>query len=181
MTIRRAHSADATAIAQLHASSWQTAYRGILDDAFLDGPLLENRRALWRDRLSDNRADQFVVLDQQAGEIRGFACAFFDADPEWGTLLDNLHVVPKLKGRGLGRQLISAIAAAVMQNTANPQLHLWAYEQNRAARRFYERLGGIITATEEEPALDGSQVKAVRYCWRELSVLVPSGFPLFVA
>ncbi|HEY2675822.1 MAG TPA: GNAT family N-acetyltransferase [Steroidobacteraceae bacterium] len=176
MTIRPAHSADAPAIAQLHASSWQTAYRGILLDAFLDGPLLENRHALWRDRLSlDARADQFVVVDEQAGEIRGFACAFFDADPEWGTLLDNLHVVPKLKGRGLGRQLISATAAAVMRNTANPQLHLWAYEQNRAARRFYERLGGILTATEEEPALDGSRVRAVRYCWRELSELVRHG------
>jgi len=29
-----------------------------------------------------------------------FACAYLDADPEWGTLVDNLHVVPGLKGKG---------------------------------------------------------------------------------
>ena len=176
MTIRAAGLADADAIAQLHARSWQTAYRGILSDEFLQGPLHENRRLLWHARLADTgRADQFVLVDEQAGALRGFACAFLEADPEWGCLLDNLHVVPDLKGQGLGRQLMGAVAQRVLLSNPQGRLHLWAYEQNLAARRFYERLGGIDTLRHAELALDGTQVNAVRYCWSELSGLAGPG------
>jgi GNAT superfamily N-acetyltransferase len=172
MTIRAARPGDAPAVAMLHANSWRSAYRGILRDEFLDGALDENRRALWGARLSDKTQDnQIILVDEEAGELRGFACAFIDADPEWGTLLDNLHVVPELKGQGLGRRLISAIAAKTLQNASKPMLHLWAYEKNLGARRFYERLGGVATACEEEPALDGTRVNVVRYFWPRLSDL----------
>ena len=172
MTIRAAGFADAVAIAQLHTQSWQTAYRGILRADFLEGPLAENRRRLWHTRLSDGeRADQFVLIDTQGGAIRGFACAFLDADTEWGCLLDNLHVVPDLKGQGLGRQLMSAVAERVWRSNPSSRLHLWAYEQNLAARRFYERLGGVLNERHAELALDGTEVNAVRYCWSDLSGL----------
>jgi GNAT superfamily N-acetyltransferase len=172
MTIRAAELADADAVARLHTHSWQTAYRGILRDDFLQGPLQENRRALWHSRLSElNRADQFVLVDEHEGTIRGFACGFLDADPEWGCLLDNLHVVPELKGQGLGRQLMRAVAERVLHSTSTGRLHLWAYEQNLAARRFYERLGGVITLRDAKPAPDGTEVNEVRYCWSELSGL----------
>jgi GNAT superfamily N-acetyltransferase len=175
MTIRNAVPPDADAIAQLHASSWQTAYRGILRDEFLDGPLLENRRALWRARLAgEDRADQIVLVADQSGSLQGFACVFLDADAEWGSLLDNLHVIPELKGRGLGRQLIAAVAAQVAAYGSCKRMHLWAYEQNLGARHFYERLGGAVTLIHAEPALDGTEVNAVRYCWSELAALAGS-------
>ena len=172
MTIRLADPSDAAAIARLHATSWQTAYRGILRDDFLAGPVLSNRRELWDARFSGPpAADQIVLIDDCAGEIQGFACAFLDADPDWGTLLDNLHVIPNLKGKGRGRRLLSEIARWVLQRGSASRLHLWAYEQNLGARRFYERLGGEITARVTEPAPDGSEVNAVRYCWSDLSGL----------
>ena len=172
MTLRAAGLADAVAIAQLHTHSWQTAYRGILRDDFLDGPLPQNRRKLWHTRLSDSqRADQIVLVDDQGGTLRGFACAFLDADPEWGCLVDNLHVAPDLKGRHLGRQLLAAVAERVRLVNPGGRLHLWAYEQNLEACRFYERLGGLINERRAEPALDGTHVNAIRYCWSELSRL----------
>jgi GNAT superfamily N-acetyltransferase len=172
MTIRAAGLADADSIARVHAASWQIAYRGILSEEFLQGPLQENRRALWHGRLADSdRADQFVLVDEHEGTIRGFACAFLDADPEWGCLLDNLHVVPELKGQGLGRQLMADVADRILHSKSIQRLHLWAYEQNLAARRFYERLGGEITLREAKPAPDGGEVNEVRYCWSELSGL----------
>ncbi len=169
MTIRVAEPADADVIAQLHARSWHTAYRGILSDAFLDGPLLADRQALWRARFAEvNRTGQMVLVDEEAGKILGFACAFLDADPEWGTLLDNLHVVLESKGKGLGRQLMAEVANRILKLNRT-RLHLWAFEQNHAACRFYERLGGIITTSHAESAPDGREVNAVRYCWSDLA------------
>lgn len=176
MTIRVAGASDAVAIAELHTASWQIAYRGLLQDAFLDGPLPSNRRELWESRLSGpQRADQIVLMDDCDGEIQGFACVFLDADPQWGALLDNLHVSPGLKGRGLGRRLIGAVAQRVRQHSASSRLHLWAYDQNLAARRFYERLGGEVTERLAEAAPDGTQMNVVRYCWSELSGLCAQG------
>jgi ribosomal protein S18 acetylase RimI-like enzyme len=169
MTIRIAEQTDADVIAQLHARSWHTAYRGILSDDFLNGPLLADRQRLWRARFAEvNRTDQMVLLDEEAGKVQGFACAFLDADPDWGTLLDNLHVVSECKGRGLGRRLMAEVAKRLLE-LDRTRLHLWAFEQNHAARRFYERLGGRITTSHAESAPDGGEVNAVRYCWSDLA------------
>jgi GNAT superfamily N-acetyltransferase len=125
---------------------------------------------LWRTRFSEiGREDQLILVSEERGEIQAFACAFLDADPEWGTLLDNLHVIPGLKGKGLGRQLMAAVAENVRQHADHSLLHLWVYEQNIQARGFYERLGGVITDSVAEEAPDGSRVNALRYVWRELS------------
>jgi GNAT superfamily N-acetyltransferase len=165
--------ADEPAIARLHADSWRTAYRGILCDDFLADTVVANRRELWRTRFSEiDRQDQVILVGEEHGEIQAFACAFLDADPEWGTLLDNLHVLPGLKGRGLGRQLISAVAENIRRHGLHSMLHLWVYEQNVQARGFYERLGGIVSDCVSEAAPDGSRVNALRYGWRELSLLV---------
>jgi len=176
MTIRAAEPSDAAAIARLHAVSWQTAYRSILRDDFLDGPVLSNRSELWSARFhGPARADQIVLVEDCAGEIQGFACAFLDADPEWGTLLDNLHVAPFLKGKGLGRRLLCEVAQRVLQHNSCLRMHLWAYEQNLAARRFYEQLGGEVTEQVAEQAPDGTELNAVRYCWSDLRGLAGQG------
>jgi GNAT superfamily N-acetyltransferase len=173
VTIRGAHSADAPAIAQLHAESWRVAYRGILRDDFLDGPVFANRRELWETRLCGASADvQITLVSEHRGAIQAFACAFLDADPEWGTLLDNLYVVPGLKGKGVGSLLMSAVAERVLLHRPRSLLHLWVYEQNVAARRFYERLGGLVTASHAEAAPDGARVNAIRYGWRDVAGLV---------
>jgi GNAT superfamily N-acetyltransferase len=170
MALRRAVAEDEAAVARLHAESWRTAYRGILRDDFLDDSVVANRREVWSTRFAQlGREDQLILVSEDHGEIQAFACAFLDADPEWGTLLDNLHVIPGLKGRGLGRQLIAGVAENVRQHGDHSVLHLWVYEQNTQARGFYERLGGVITEVVAEAAPDGSQVNALRYAWRELS------------
>jgi len=172
VTLRCAQAADEAAIARLHADSWRTAYRGILRDDFLDGTVVANRRALWSTRFSEiDREDQLILVSEESGEIRAFACAFLDADPEWGTLLDNLHVIPGLQGRGLGRQLMAKVAENIQRRGLHATLHLWVYEQNIPARGFYERLGGLIIDCVAEAAPDGSRVNALRYGWRELSLL----------
>jgi GNAT superfamily N-acetyltransferase len=170
--LRRARAADEAAVARLHADSWRSTYRGILRDAFLDGPVDADRRDLWRTRFAGlDRPDQLLLVKEEGAEIQGFACAFFAADPEWGTLLDNLHVLPGLKGRGLGGGLMLAVAAQIQRLGHPPRMHLWVYEGNLNARRFYEAVGGVCTASVAELAPDGAQVNALRYAWQDLSLL----------
>jgi uncharacterized protein (TIGR02118 family) len=47
-----AAAADARAIATVHVRSWQEGYRGIVDDAVLDGLSVDDRERVWRERLA---------------------------------------------------------------------------------------------------------------------------------
>lgn len=176
MTIRLAVASDAASIASLHARSWQTAYRGILSTEFLEGPVIANRLQLWQERFSETAPhNQYILVSEHESAVQGFACAYLDADREWGTLLDNLHVEPRYQGRGLGAQLMAMVAQKIRRDGLKPTMHLWVYEQNDEARRFYERLSGTPADRVAESGPDGGRVNAVRYVWRQLEVLALCG------
>lgn len=147
LSIRPATAADALAIAAIHCENWRDVYANVLDPAYLAGPIEAERRALWLNRLHNPSPDQLVLVAEQPGALpsagpAGFICLYRDHDARWGSLIDNLHVARGLRGQAVGQQLMRAGANALQAGTAAPGLHLWVFEDNPAARRFYERLGG---------------------------------------
>ena len=167
MVLVPATVADAESIAVLHAESWRSAYRGILPDSFLDGPVFEERRALWAERMREPGANRRFVCKAigEDGSLLGFACVLLDADPEWGALLDNLHVHPDLKGAGIGYALFNASRDWVRTAAPGTNMHLTVLEGNERARRFYERQGGTIVARQEVEVLEGVYRPVLRYSW----------------
>ena len=104
---RTAALADSQRIASLHIESWQDAYRGILPDEYLDGPIEKERTNFWRSRLSSDGAERrYVVLAETEDTPIAFVCVLLDREPSWGACLDNLHVLPEFKGNGIGRGLL---------------------------------------------------------------------------
>lgn len=171
MRIRDALKSDADDIARLHAASWRTAYRGALSDAYLDGPIEAERANLWRGRLAQPAGNQLAVVAESAGKMVGFACAYGGEDQRWGTFLDNLHVTPDLKRRGIGAQLMDAVAAWSEKNYPGQGIYLWVLGSNLAAQRFYARLGGENAGTDLWTPPDGSALPKIRYAWRSAEVL----------
>jgi GNAT superfamily N-acetyltransferase len=159
---------DVTAIANLHAESWRRTYRGILRDEYLDAPVFDERETHWKNRLSSpgDAEHQQVLLIEHASELVAFICVILDADPDWGALVDNLHVSAAWSGQRLGSKLMASAAAWVIAHRPHTRLHLWVYETNVAARRFYERSGGEVVGHHTELAPDGTRIDAVRYGWR---------------
>lgn len=168
-TFRRASACDADSIAALHCESWRDAYAHVLDPAFLAGPIEADRRALWADRLAAPAPGQVVLLaETPEREAAGFICFFRDSDPRWGSLIDNLHVRPALRGCGIGERLIRA--AVAMLDPDRP-FHLWVFEANAAAIRFYQRLGGETAerGIDEMPAAMGAP--HLRMAWPNATCL----------
>ena len=80
-------------------------------------------------------------------------------DATWGTLIDNLHVLPGLKGRGIGRRLLEAAALETRRRFPDDGIYLFVFEANAAARRFYASVGGReVERAAVEPPGGGSQV-----------------------
>ena len=158
---------DARAIAALHATSWRSAYQGLVPDAFLAGPVEDDRRTLWESRLSVPDDSQLVLkAEDDRGTMVGFTCVLRDADPAWGPLLDNLHVIPELKGRGIGVLLLQASRAWSSVVSPGQPMHLWVIEGNTQARHFYDREGGEVVERKILELTAGIMVPALRYVWR---------------
>jgi GNAT superfamily N-acetyltransferase len=155
---------DVASIAALHAASWRSAYRGLLPDTFLDNDVEQDRRDLWEHRFRPGAAQRPLILKaMEPTALAGFACAFLDDDPKWGTLLDNLHVRPDVTSRGIGRMLLAAVLDHVRKNAVKKDLHLWVFAGNHRARRFYEREGGRPNGAAGIEVIPGVRVDEVRY------------------
>jgi GNAT superfamily N-acetyltransferase len=166
--IRRATPDDAEAVAKLHAESWRSAYRGSLSDEYLDRRALADRLSLWSQKLSSHDSESFLVLlAAHDAEPIGFVCVILDEDETWGALLDNLHVLPAWKGKGLGRRLMVEATKWVASRRPGSPLHLWVIEENDEARSFYRRLGGRPLDRKLWSAPDGSAVGLIRYVWND--------------
>lgn len=163
-----AGAGDADAIAALHTESWRDAYRGLVPDDYLDGPLLDERLAFWRARLARPSDARLTLKAMSGAQMVGFACVLRDEDPEWGPLLDNLHVKPALKGRGIGTRLLQASRDWAAQVAPEQTLHLWVIENNLPARRFYDRQGGVVDRRSLHEMSAGVVIAAVRYVWPPL-------------
>ena len=169
--LRAATARDAEAIAAVHTESWQRTYRGMMTDAFLDGPALENRRAVWRERLAAPSDEQLVVVAESGSRVVGFICVFPREDDGWGAYIDNLHVVHDWHGRGVGRELMRAAAEWVC--AAHPGgVYLWVMEANASARAFYDRLGARNVETVQKADPGGGSAPNCRYVWPDARTLL---------
>jgi ribosomal protein S18 acetylase RimI-like enzyme len=174
---RRAQAPDADPIAALHADSWQRHYRGAYSDAFLDGDVLDDRRAWWTSQLMDPQPNHYTVVAETRDDVVGFAHTILDADETWGALLDNLHVTTRLHRCGIGTHLM-VMTADYLLAIGTPRLFLWVLEQNTAAQRFYASRGGanVERAAVSPPGgnrdrLAGTPMK-LRFAWTDISDLV---------
>jgi len=158
---------DAALIARLHAASWRSAYRGIVLDRYLDGDVFADRLRHWEKRLTESTPDRYGFVACEKGEPVGFSFAFVAEDAQWGTLIDNLHVLPDRKRSGLGRTLLRAMFKGALERSPSQGVFLWVYEQNQPARRFYEQMGGQPVERALARSPDGRDYPEWRYVWRD--------------
>jgi GNAT superfamily N-acetyltransferase len=170
MDYREATASDAHGIARLHAESWRRNYRGAFSDAFLDGPVIDDRTAVWTDRLSRSRSDQHTVIADAHGRVAGFAHVIFDADLTWGSLLDNLHVDHDHNRQGVGAALMAETSGVLLRRSTPTGFSLWVLEQNLDAQAFYRAQGGICVERElAGPFPGGGHAYSLRFAWQNLS------------
>jgi ribosomal protein S18 acetylase RimI-like enzyme len=177
VVFRRARFEDARSVARLHADSWRRHYRGAYADAFIDGDVERDRLQVWSERLSTRDGTTSTILAAEGSSLVGFVHVIFDEKDQVSSLIDNLHVVFDRKRGGVGTQLLSHAAAAVVRR-GRGGTHLWVLEQNTAAQAFYEKRGGTCTGRRlvSPPGgvpgrLNGSPV-ALRYSWADPALLI---------
>jgi GNAT superfamily N-acetyltransferase len=158
--VRPAGPDDARAIAHVHVTTWQTAYRetfGAALDALSVEDAAERRRA-WLETPPPGTTT-FV------GELDGLVCGFANCGParddeEVGELYA-IYVLPASWGSGLGHALMDAAVAALREH-GHGEAILWVLRDNPRARRFYEREGWVLDGEREGEHL-GVTTRELRY------------------
>jgi GNAT superfamily N-acetyltransferase len=175
---RTARPDDAPAVAALHAGSWQRHYRGAFSDAFLDGDVTGYLLAQWTERLAAPSPRACTIVAEHDGALAGLAHTVFGDDPQWGSLLDNLHVAHGRKRHGIGTRLMALTARAVLDWSSSTGLYLWVLQQNTAAQAFYQARGGTCVGSDEAPPPGGDPANlngtpmGLRYAWPDAARLL---------
>jgi ribosomal protein S18 acetylase RimI-like enzyme len=164
--VRQARLEDAGAIARAHVDAWRTTYVGLLPPDFLASLSTEHYGERWRRVISDRFSRVFVV--EEEGEVVGFASGGRERAGENGFAgeLYAIYVVATAHGRGHGRELVRAVAGALLEMRLVDMI-VWVLRDNVRARGFYERLGGVYVRSQ--PITIGSvTLEEVSYGWRRL-------------
>src|SRR5262249_13531401 len=86
-----------------------------------------------------------------------------------------LYILQSHTRRGLGRRLMHALAKA-MEDQGRGEIALWSLASNRAARAFYEAIGGALIASRAERERGGRNILA-GYRWRGAAALAEGTTP----
>ncbi len=163
---------DADAIADLQTAGWRDAFRGIMPDAVLDGPLDQSHRRLWRRLLKTGGVPMPLLALDAVGSLLGFCssgsprASLFPQDVE----IYALYVRQDMRRVGLGRKLVGLVADRALR-AGYSTLMLWTLEANSRARAFYEHLGGRV-AGRELHEFEGQYLPEIAYVWDSLLPLV---------
>ncbi|CAM5690283.1 GNAT family N-acetyltransferase [Streptomyces purpurascens] len=166
LRIREMVLSDCDRVAEIRVRGWQSAYRGLIPQGYLDG--LDPTEDAERRRTYFAQADGGVVnlvAEDAGGELVGWACHGPYRDGEVLTPdaeLYAIYVHPEHLGRGVGRALLTE-SVGRCSRAGHGRLLLWVLKENGPARRFYERAGFLADGAEEPFEVEGTTVPEVRY------------------
>ena len=148
ITIRRARAPDATAIAEVHDTSWRDAYRGVIPGRELERLVARRGPRWWRAAI--DRGSRLMVLDfdDHIGGYVSYGRNRVPVLPYRGEIFE-LYLAPEFQGLGFGRRLFSAARNDLAEHGFASAL-VWALSDNERAVAFYARLGGRIIRQAEE-------------------------------
>ena len=162
MNVRPARVKDAGGIAGVHVRTWQSAYLGIVPDAYLRALSIDARTASWQANLT--AASPEVWVAEKHAEVVGWI-AFgksrdADASADTGEV-EALYVLPAYWSTGVGRTLWEK-AYLRLQARGFRRATLWVLADNARAIRFYSA-AGFAPSLERAIEIGGKSLLEVRY------------------
>lgn len=177
MLIRLALPPDAPAIAHVQIATWNTTYRGLIADDYIDGLSQAYRETRWRATLNDPAAARCVfVAENDEREIVGFACGGTQRTdvPGFDGELYAIYLLTSYQRHGVGEMLTRAVAGCLLQVGFSSML-VWVLAGN-SSRAFYESLGGQLVG-EQMLTIGAQTLLEVAYGWPNLTVLAAGRSP----
>ncbi len=140
MHIKKATVSDAQTISTIHASSWKSAYQGLIPQQHLDGLKNDFWVNAFEDWIGSNKVTSHIIYDHDLS----IGCITYgksreDKFSDWGEII-SIYFIPTYIGKGYGKSLMD-FALSDMKNQGYSNVYLWVLKDNKHARKFYEKVG----------------------------------------
>ncbi|MBN2878202.1 MAG: GNAT family N-acetyltransferase [Clostridia bacterium] len=149
-------------LAQVHISSWQAAYKGLIPQSFLDSLSIEKRASRYR---FGSELDEGCFFFAVKHESRIIGLIFLkgceDCPIKALGEISAIYLAPDSWSMGYGGQMI-AFSQDYLAKLGYKKAVIWVLEDNIRARRFYEKHGFKYDGGRKIITL-GAEVPEVRY------------------
>lgn len=145
--IRKARIEDSKNVANLVKRGWQTAYKGLIDQEFLDSMNENEMTKKWTSNIFSQNKDDNIYVYEENNKILGII-RFGKANDEEkinDAEIYVLYVEPKLKRNGIGSKLFNYAENYFIENNFK-KLIIWCLKGNEPSIKFYKKMGGKIFA-----------------------------------
>ncbi|MBS1731353.1 MAG: GNAT family N-acetyltransferase [Bacteroidetes bacterium] len=136
-TIREATTADVSALASLHVTTFNETHGSF------DAPTIATRNWQWQNILQNKNESWFCfVIEKESEGLIGFAKGQFynHADhPEFAGELNKIYLLRKYQKLGLGRQIVCKVANEFIHRGITSMLLFG--DANNSSNKFYEQMG----------------------------------------
>ena len=144
--IRDAREEDLPDVVDIKIKGWQSAYKGIVDDTYLNN--LSNEYDMRIEKMKNNYMEDGFIVAESDGKIVGFCRYVFDNNlsPEVEDAdceICAIYVKPDLKYSGIGTKMFKYVADE-FKNKNKSKMILWCLKDNEASKKFYTKMGGKI-------------------------------------
>ena len=161
--LRRATGTDAATVAAMHVRAWQTAYRGIVPDPFLDNLDVVARAGRYAfDRSGPGDPETWIAVDGE--DVVGMVSVSRSRDEDLPGLgeVQALYVAPDRWRSGAGSALMTK-AGQLLADAGFTEAFLWVLEGNARGRGFYEAGGWEADGRVKTVEIGGRDLVEVRY------------------
>lgn len=138
--VRPAEMADVEAVANVHWTSWQQVYAGIIPHRSLQDMMTRRNVAWWRRAVC---CEATVLVLEVQGDLVGYATVGLSrarALPPEGEIYE-IYLLPEYHGLGFGRRLFEEARRLLSSLGCNGSM-CWVLDDLEQAKLFFSALGG---------------------------------------
>lgn len=162
--IRNVRREDLEDVVDIQITGWQNAYKGIIDQDYLDNMDREERL---NKRLNDYQNTGFLVAEYK-GEVVGFVRYIFNNEhtPNIDGVdceLLAIYVRYSKRGLGIGKKLFNKVVEE-FKDANKTKMVLWCLKDNENSKVFYSKMGGKLYR-EKEIEIGGKNYKEICFMY----------------
>lgn len=164
ITIHRVLPEHASEYIACHISCWQSAYKGIIPDDYLENMSteVETRTERLKKNLNEMPECQYyyaAVENKMIGRL--IMGKSRDADkPDAGEIYA-IYLLEEYWSKGYGRQMMD-YAIDTLRQMGYSEIILWILKENERAKRFYEKFNFVFDGSSKEIEI-GKALLEIRY------------------
>jgi len=143
---------------------WQSAYKGIVPDDYLENMPNETERRIEKTTKYMNEAtEHFYYCVKSENKIIGFVTfgKSWDEDKPAAGEIGAIYLLEEFWNKGYGRQMME-YGLKNLKDMGYHEIVVWVFEENYRSRRFYEKFGFVLDGAKKERE-NGKTLITVRY------------------